>query len=436
MAVSAVIGLGYVGLPFLLCMARAGHRAIGVDVNPEKIASLLSGEADLEKEQMAELGRLVQAGTVTLTTSFAAAAEAEFVSICVPTPLDAMKTPDLRFVVAAAEATGRYLRPGQTVILESTTYPGTTEDLVRPILESSGLRAGRDFYLGYSPERVDPGNTRYSIRNTPKVVGADDRESLERICSFYGSFIERIVPLPSSRAAEMTKLLENTFRAVNIAFINEMAIMAERLEINIWEVIGAAGTKPFGFMPFYPGPGIGGHCIPLDPLYLSWKAKSVNFFSRFIDTAADVNNNMPHHVRDRVLRIAGQLGKRPGAIRLLLLGVAYKPDVRDARESPGRELFELLQNEGLHVEYHDPLVPTLAVAGRMRTSTALDRLEEFDCVVALVRHSAFDLADIQRRARLIYDTRNMFPGTAENVLRLGDGTWPIADVLAGRRLYA
>lgn len=403
-------------------MAEAGHTVVGVDTNADKVATIRSGQFDLERDYGSRAGKLIQSGQVVVTTNFDELAQADFISICVPTPLDGMKTPDLSYVRSATVEISRRLRPGQTVVLESTTFPGTTADLVRPILEESGLHAGVDFYLAYSPERVDPGNPHFDTQSTPKVVGADDQTSLQKIVDFYGSFIENVVPVTGTKTAEMTKLLENTFRAVNIAFVNELSIMCERLDINVWEVIDAAKTKPFGFMPFYPGPGIGGHCIPLDPLYLSWKAKSVNFFSRFIETAADINNNMPRHVVEKIIRMLGTAGVPGHLAKVLLLGMSYKPDVADYRESPSYEVMELLLHEGVQVAYHDPYVPSLPIGKHVMESVSLSDIEAYDCIVALVRHSAFDVSDIASRAKLIFDTRNMFQGIDGPIVRLGDGT--------------
>ena len=403
-------------------MAESGHTVVGIDVNKDKVEAILAGNFALERDYGRRAAKLIKDGRVLVTTDFDGLTKADFISVCVPTPLDSMKTPDLTFVQAATHEIARRLRPGQAVVLESTTYPGTTSDLVRPILEQSGLKVGVDFFLGFSPERLDPGNPTHDTKSTPKVVGADDERSLELIRDFYGTFIDHVVPVTGTKAAEMTKLLENTFRAVNIAFVNELSIMCERLGINVWEVIEAAKTKPFGFMPFYPGPGIGGHCIPLDPLYLSWKAKSVNFFSRFIETAADINNNMPRHVVEKVVRLLGTAGVPAQRARVLLLGMSYKPDVADYRESPSYEVLELLLDERIQVAYHDPHVPSVRVRGQVLEDSGLGDLDQYDCVIALVRHSQFDIKGIAARARLIFDTRNIFSGIAGPIVRLGDGT--------------
>jgi len=423
MSICAVVGLGYVGLPLAVHMCEAGHQVFGFDVSRAKVTDVVNGAVDIGGDYSSRVQAAIRSGSLVVTWDPEVLQRADFISLCVPTPLDHMKTPDLTFIQSAAEQMSRWLRTGQTIILESTTYPGTTEDLVRPILEQGGLRAGADFYLAYSPERVDPGNKRFDTSTTPKVVGADDLVSLGKAVTHYETFVHEVVPVRSTRAAEMTKLLENTFRAVNIAFVNEMAIMCERLGIDVWEVVEAASTKPFGFMPFFPGPGIGGHCIPLDPLYLSWKAKSVNFFSRFIETAADVNNNMPRYVVDKVLRLLGTSGVPLRLAHVLVLGVSYKPDVSDYRESPGHEILELLLAEGLDVDYHDPHIPDIRLgSGREVKGVGLSELSSYDCVVATVGHSVLDLSDIAARARLIFDARNMFSGHSGNIVRLGDGT--------------
>jgi len=343
--------------------------------------------------------------------------------ICVPTPLTRALQPDLHFVEAAVEQVAALLRPGQLIILESTTYPGTTREVVVPRLERAGLRAGEEFFVAFSPERVDPGNPVYGITNTPKVVGGIDPESTELAAVFYSQAIERVVPVSSPDAAEMVKLLENTFRAVNIALANEMAQICEMLGINVWEVIEAAATKPFGFMPFYPGPGVGGHCIPLDPLYLSWKLKTLHYDARFIDLASCVNRERPHYVAARILEALRVAGKSGAGARVLILGVAYKPDIDDPRESPAIEVIEDLLRAGAHVMYADPHVPVLATETLvLRAQPLTDELvSTADCVVVITHHRDFDYDRILRHARLIVDTRNAFKNaqpTDATVIRL------------------
>jgi UDP-N-acetyl-D-glucosamine dehydrogenase len=335
-------------------------------------------------------------------------AEVDAISICVPTPLSKTKDPDISYVVSAAEKVAAALRPGQLIILESTTYPGTTREVILPILEGTGLQVGRDFFLAFSPERVDPGNARYGIRNTPKVVGGLDADSTELAALLYGQAIETVVPVSSAEAAEMVKLHENTFRSVNIALANETALMCDRMGINVWEVIEAAATKPFGFMPFYPGPGIGGHCIPLDPYYLSWKMKTLNYRARFIELAGEINAEMPHHVVNKVVEGLNQFEKSVKGSDILVLGVAYKADIDDYRESPALDIIGLLQQKGATVGYSDPYVPELRIGNetlRSETITA-ERIEQADCFVIATNHRGFDFQFIADHARLIVDCRN------------------------------
>ncbi len=417
----AVIGLGYVGLPLAVEFADAGLHVTTVDVDPVKVDSLRRGVSYIPDVPTERLARVVDAGRLAPTTDFAALADVDAISICVPTPLRKTKDPDLSFVVAAVEQVARHLRPGQLVVLESTTYPGTTEEVVRPMLERGGLVAGRDFFLAFSPERVDPANPQWHTGNTPKVVGGVDRASTEVACALYQQIVTTTVPVSSTGVAEMVKLLENTFRAVNIGLVNELALMCRQMGIDVWEVIDAARTKPFGFMAFYPGPGLGGHCIPIDPFYLSWKARQSGFESRFIELAGHVNGSMPRYVVERVGEALNSVGRPIKGSRVHLFGMAYKADVGDYRESPAVDIARLLADRGAEVSYSDPHVPEVDEHGVVLTgvpeAAALER--GIDCAVIVTNHRAFDYAAIIRHARLIVDTRNALKGRPEpHIFRL------------------
>lgn len=424
-----VVGLGYVGLPLAVEFARAGLRTIGIDLDARKISTIARGESYIPDVPGHEVAEFVAAGRLSATSDPAVIAELDSINICVPTPLRKTKDPDLSFVVSAVETIAAHLRPGQLVILESTTYPGTTDEVVKPILERRGLVAGRDFFLAFSPERVDPGNAKWNTRNVPKVVGGLSPESTKLARLLYSASVDTVVEVSSPKVAEMVKLLENTFRAVNIGLVNELALMCDRLGINVWEVIEAAATKPFGFMPFFPGPGLGGHCIPIDPFYLSWKVKEVGFEARFIELAGHVNGAMPHHV---VAKIADALNTHAKSVRgssVLVLGVAYKRDIDDFRESPALDVMAELALKGARIVYHDPYVPTIAArewpGGHDLTSIptlSADLLEAADCVVILTDHRAFDYATIQQHAKLIVDSRNAIKTPAPNVFKLGAPT--------------
>jgi len=420
-----VIGLGYVGLPLAVEFARAGFTTVGIDVDARKADAVNRGTSYIPDVPAAEVARLVASGTLRATTDPAALAGLDTVNICVPTPLRKTKDPDMSFVVSAVEKVAAHLHPGMLVILESTTYPGTTEELMQPMLEATGLKAGVDFFLAFSPERVDPGNATFNTHNVPKVVGGVGTESTALACALYGAAIERTVAVSSAQAAEMVKLLENTFRMVNIALVNEIALMCDRLGIDVWEVVKAAATKPFGFMPFYPGPGLGGHCIPIDPFYLSWKAKQNGFDPRFIELAGQVNGAMPHFV---VEKVADALNSRQKAINgstILVLGLAYKKDIDDIRESPSLDVMTLLHQKGARLKYADPHVPALAArawhGGFELRSEALtaDALADADCVVVLTEHSSIDYEMVAKSAALIVDTRNAIPGSHAHVIKLG-----------------
>ena len=421
-----VVGLGYVGLPLLVELARSGYDAVGFDLDERKVAALTDGESYIPDVPSNEVAALRAQGRLSATTDFSQLRTIDSVNICVPTPLRKTKDPDMSFVVAAAETIAAHLHAGMLVILESTTYPGTTEELVQPILEKSGLVAGRDFFLAFSPERVDPGNPRFNTQNVPKVVGGLTPVCGSLAATLYSGAIESVVPVSSPRVAEMVKLLENTFRAVNIGLVNEIALMCDALGLNVWEVVEAAATKPFGFMPFYPGPGLGGHCIPIDPFYLSWKAKQNGFEARFIELAGHVNGAMPHAV---VRKIADALNTRKKPVngsRILVAGVTYKRDIDDVRESPALDVIGGLLKQGAIVSYSDPHVRQLddahrPVGGSVPSVEHLDAstLREFDCVAILTDHSAFDYAAILRYSDLIVDTRNAIKKSAPHVFRLG-----------------
>ena len=416
-----VIGLGYVGLPLAVEFADAGLAVTAVDVDAGKVSHIGRGESYIPDVPSDRMRKVVDAGRLRATTDFSVLAGVDAISICVPTPLRKTKDPDLSYVVAAVEAVARHLRRGQLVVLESTTYPGTTEEVVRPILERGGLVGGRDFFLAFSPERVDPANPEWHTGNTPKVVGGMDEPSTEVACALYGTIITTTVPVSSTSVAEMVKLLENTFRAVNIAMVNELALMCRHMGIDVWEVIDAARTKPFGFMAFYPGPGLGGHCIPIDPFYLSWKARQSGFESRFIELAGHVNAGMPRHVVERVGEALNSAAKPIKGSRVHLLGMAYKGNVGDYRESPAIDIARLLQQRGAVVTYSDPHVPVVDEHGFTMRETPLGPALDagIDCAVIVTDHQAFDYADLVRRAPLVVDSRNALKGlAAPNVFRL------------------
>ncbi|MCR4420383.1 MAG: nucleotide sugar dehydrogenase [Clostridia bacterium] len=417
-----VVGLGYVGLPLAVRAAQAGFTVYGVDIDEEKVRRLSRGESIVLDVASSELMSLVGSGAFFATTDFSCLEDADVVLICVPTPLRKSRDPDMSYVLAAVRSFTPFLRRGHLVVLESTVYPGATEELIRPELEQGGLRAGRDFYLAFSPERIDPGNRHYGVANTPKVVGGVTAECTRVAAEFYALLVDQVVPVSSARAAEMVKLLENVFRAVNIALVNETAIICERMGIDVWEVVEAAASKPFGFMPFYPGPGIGGHCIPVDPVYLSWKARTMGHHHRLIELATDINAEMPRRVADRAGEILNLWGKAVRGARILLLGVAYKPDVSDIRESPALEILHLLRERGALVEYHDPHVPRLDLSGIAMASVPLtaERLSACDLVILTTNHSCFDYPWIASHARVVFDTRNGFKGiTGPHIFRVG-----------------
>jgi UDP-N-acetyl-D-glucosamine dehydrogenase len=417
----AVVGCGYVGLPLALAFADAGFHVTGIDVDNERVRRMNAGESHILDVPSERLRQNIDAGRFHATADSAVTGAMEIVFISVPTPFDRAKQPDLRFVVQAAEGVAAHIHEGQLIVLESTTFPGTTDEVLRPILERGGLRAGRDFYLAFSPERIDPGNRRFRIHNTPKVVGGVDPEStalavfaLEQIVTEGG-----VHAVSSARAAELSKLLENTFRAVNIALVNELAMLCDRMEIDLWEVIDAAATKPYGFMPFYPGPGVGGHCIPVDPYYLSWKAREYDFHTKFIELAAETNLAMPFFAAARVHRMITKHGVN-GRANILVLGATFKPDIDDARNSAALRVVEILRSDGACVDYHDPFAPQVSVAanlfdretGVLMESVPLtqERLRSSDCVVILVRHSSVDYDLVLEHAPLVFDAVNATRG--------------------------
>jgi UDP-N-acetyl-D-glucosamine dehydrogenase len=415
-----VIGLGYVGLPLAVEFAKKGFDVTGLDVDKSKIDAINAGRSYILDVKTEEVKECVDAGRLRATSDMSHLKDMDAIDICVPTPLRKTKDPDLSYVVQAVEAVKAHLRKGQLVILESTTYPGTTDEVVQPALEEGGLKAGVDFYLAFSPERVDPGNESYSTRTIPKVVGGVNRQSTELASDLYGSIVETVVPVSSTQVAEMVKLLENTFRAVNIGLVNEIALMAHRMNIDVWEVIDAAGTKPFGFMPFYPGPGLGGHCIPIDPFYLSWKARQSGFECRFIELAGHVNSSMPAFVVERIGEALNSKKKAINGSRIHLFGVAYKKDVSDMRESPALDVIELLHRRGATVTYSDPFVPVLQHGAiDLRAVPEAEAGQGIDCAVICTNHRVFDYAAIVGRYPLIVDTRNALKGIqAEHIFRL------------------
>jgi len=407
-ATVAVIGLGYVGLPLITEFAAAGFKSIGIDIDQAKVDSIAAGKSYIPDVPTDQLGPLVHSGTLSATTDFAALAEADAMIICVPTPLRKTKEPDISHILSACNRIVKHLRRGQLVILESTTYPGTTDEVILPIFESGGLKVGKDFFLAFSPERVDPGNKQYTTKNICKVVGGVTPECTRRAAALYSHAIQKVMAVSSTRVAETAKLLENTYRSVNIALANELALTCQRLKIDVWEVIDAAATKPFGFQAFYPGPGIGGHCIPLDPYYLSWRARLSGFETKFIGLAGEINAGMPHYVVDLIVDALNDDGKCVNGSRIFILGVAYKKNVGDTRESPALEIMELLHAKGAVLSYSDPYVPRFTHAGLAFQSVPVtpDALRETDCAVIVSDHRDFDYQTIGKHAKLILDTRN------------------------------
>ena len=429
-----VIGLGYVGLPLATEFARIGFPVVGLDLDTDKVASINRGESYIPDVAPAVVEVLVEGGKLRASTDYEVLDTADVIFICVPTPFTPTKAPDISYITGAARGIADHIHLGMLVILQSTTHPGTTEEDVLPVLESSGLRAGEDFWLAFVPERINPGDKQFTVANTPKVVGGLTPQCSELAASLMAQMTPQVTIVSSPRAAEMSKLLENIFRSVNISLVNELALLAERMQINIWEVIDAAATKPFGFMPFYPGPGVGGHCIPVDPYYLSWKAREYDFTTNFIELAAEVNQRMPYHVLARISEALNRQGKPLRGSRVLVLGVAFKRDIDDARNSPAERIIELLLREGAQVSYNDPYVPVFDVGSNVfrRAQEQLESqelsdelLRNTDCVVIITDHSDYDFAQIVKMAPVVVDTRNATRNLCiegANILRIGVGT--------------
>jgi UDP-N-acetyl-D-glucosamine dehydrogenase len=422
---TGVVGLGYVGLPLAVEFAKSGFRTTGIDLDPRKIDAIRRGQSYIPDVQTSDVTALTTAGMLDATTDFSVVRELDTLNICVPTPLRKTKDPDMSYIVSAVESIAKHLRPGTLVSLESTTYPGTTDEVVQPLLEATGLKAGKDFFLAFSPERVDPGNPTFQTHNVPKVVGGLTPDCAMLAGALYGTAIETIVPVSSTRVAEMVKLLENTFRAVNIGLVNELALMCDRMNIDVWEVVDAAKTKPFGFMAFYPGPGLGGHCIPIDPFYLSWKAKQSGFDPRFIELAGHINAGMPHYVVDKVGEALNTRKKAINGSKILVAGIAYKRDIDDMRESPALDVMGLLHEKGALVSYTDPHVPHVD-AKEWTGNKAIESVNagpgsfgRYDCVVIVTDHRSFDYKALVAEADLVVDTRNAIKERAPHVFRLG-----------------
>jgi UDP-N-acetyl-D-glucosamine dehydrogenase len=407
-----IIGLGYVGLPLAITFAEAGFDVTGIDVDQQKVDQANSGESYIPDVDSEKLQQLLNGKKLTFTTDFTVLENIDAVSICVPTPLRKTRDPDISYIIAATQQIRAHLHLGQLIVLESTTYPGTTDEALLPELESTGLKVGTDFFLAFSPERIDPGNAHFSTKNTPKVVGGITSVCTELAQAYYGAAIECIIPVSSARTAEMAKLLENTFRAVNIGLVNEIAIICEKLGVNVWEVIEAAATKPFGFMRFLPGPGLGGHCIPVDPHYLSWKLKTLDYTARFIELAAEINSNMPHYVVNKISEALNEQRRSLNGATVLVLGVAYKPNVSDIRESPALDIIQSLQARKAVVLYNDDYVSSLTIGGQVLANQPLSSglLQAADCVALITDHNYYDIPVIVHEARAIVDTRNMTKG--------------------------
>jgi UDP-N-acetyl-D-glucosamine dehydrogenase len=415
-----VVGLGYVGLPLALEFAKAGFSVTGIDIQEDKVARLNWGDSYIQDVPSKLLAEMIDDNRFTATSDFSVIAELDTINIAVPTPLRKTKDPDMSYVVSACQQVAENMGTGKLVILESTTYPGTTNELVLPMLERAGLKVGEDFFLCFSPERIDPGNPKYHTRNIPKVVGGITPACTEMGRLFYSQALEKVVPVSSTSVAEMVKLLENTFRMINIGLVNELAMMCDRMGINIWEVIDAAATKPFGFMPFYPGPGLGGHCIPIDPFYLSWKSKQAGIEARFIELAGYINGQMPHFVVDKVQNALNDAGKALKGSHVHVLGVAYKRDIDDVRESPALDMMLLMERKGAQVTYSDPFVPALRLCDReLKSTDPLAMAGQADCVLIATDHTQVDYAAVLERVRLIVDARNVLKNQASaKIVRL------------------
>ena len=415
-----IVGLGYVGLPLATEFAKAGFTVTGIDVQRDKVAGLNRGESHVQDVPSSEVAKLVGEKRFTATSDFSVVRELDTINICVPTPLRKTKDPDMSFIMSAVEEIAKHFHPGLLVILESTTYPGTTDELLLPTFEKLGYKAGQDFFLCFSPERVDPGNPIYQTYNTPKVVGGITPACTEMGSLFFSQALEKVVPVSNTRVAEMVKLLENTFRMINIGLVNEMALMCDGMGINVWEIIDAAATKPFGFMPFYPGPGLGGHCIPIDPIYLSWKTKQSGIEARFIDLAGYINGNMPHFVVDKIQTALNNHRKPINGSHIHVAGVAYKRDIDDLRESPALDVILLLKKRGAVISYSDPHIPTVKLDGiSLQSEPLLESAAKADCVVIVTDHSDFDYRGLLGSAKLIVDTRNAMKAfKSDKIVRL------------------
>ncbi len=418
-AVAGVVGLGYVGLPLAVELAHAGFNVIGIDVQASKVDSIKRGESYVQDVPTSVLKPLVDAGKICATTDFGAVSKLDTINICVPTPLRKTKDPDMSYIVSSCQEIAKHFHAGLLLILESTTYPGTTDELMLPMFEEGGLKVGEDFFLCFSPERVDPGNPKFQTKNIPKVVGGITPKCTEVGATFYRQALETVVPVQSTRVAEMVKLLENTFRMINIGLVNEIALMCDRININVWEVIEAAATKPFGFMPFYPGPGLGGHCIPIDPFYLSWKTKQAGIEARFIELAGYINGQMPHFVVDKVQNALNDHTKPLKGSKVHVMGVAYKRDIDDVRESPALDIIHLLGRRGAKVSFSDPYVPQIHADGIELKASSDSEAASADCVVIVTDHKVFDYPALVKKAKLIVDTRNALKGIESgNIVRL------------------
>ncbi len=413
-----ILGLGYVGLPLAAAFGEAGFCVAGIDPDPRKVEKLSGGESYVQDVPDVQIEQLIKRGKFTATTDFSVLRECDAVSICVPTPLRKTGDPDMSFIVSATEELAKYVHPGMIIVLESTTYPGTTREVLLPKLgKEKGMVVGQDFFLAFSPERVDPGREDWNTLNTPKVIGGITEECTKMAAAWYSQALQTVVPVSSAETAELSKLLENTFRMINIALVNELAIMCERLGVDVWEVIDAAASKPFGFMKFTPGPGLGGHCIPIDPLYLSWKMKAFQYNARFIELAADINTNMPRYVVGRVSDAFNDRGITLKGAKCLVLGAAYKPDIDDIRESPALDVIGLLQKKGAQVQYHDPFIPRLRTHDDLEmhsVTDVMDAVRRSDCVVIITNHSQYDYAAILKEARFIFDSRNALGKIGKN----------------------
>ncbi|MCK5534546.1 nucleotide sugar dehydrogenase [bacterium] len=405
----AIIGLGYVGLPLAVEFAQCDLSVIGIDKDLVKVNQINKGKSYIKDVEDNALKKVVNRQKLRATDDFSSLKKVNIIIICVPTPLRKTKDPDISYVISATKEISKYLQKGQLIVLESTTYPGTTREVIVPLLEERGYKVGRDFYLAFSPERVDPGNKKYAIKNTPKVIGGIDKKSTHLACLLYGKIVEKVIPVSSPEVAEMVKLLENTFRSVNIGLVNEIALVCNRLNLDVWEIIDAAASKPFGFMPFYPGPGLGGHCIPIDPHYLSWKLKSLNFYAHFIELAGEINNKMPGFVVEKVFKALNERKKCIKNANIVFLGIAYKKDVSDVRESPALDIMQLLENLGARIKYIDPYVPQVKVKSKKKVASKMNYalLRNADAVIITTAHTCFDYEKILKTVKLIIDTRGV-----------------------------